>query len=232
MHSANPMRRWVLSCSVALLLLELSVTPVAQGTTPDAANQSITEFLKQDDSQHAYKARRRLEVVNGSRTAWLEAFTEFSPAMGFQYHVVSEGGSAWIRNMVLRGVLDGERDLIKKGETARSSLDRTNYFFHANGLEADGLASVRVLPRRKDRTLVDGTILLTVATGDLVRLTGRLAKNPSFWVKNVDIARSYARLAGVVVPVSLTSTAEVRLLGAATLRMSYVYSEIDGRRLP
>jgi len=113
-----------------------------------------------------------------------------------------------------------------------AALDRTNYFFHANGLEADGLASVRVLPRRKDRTLVDGTILLTVATGDLVRLTGRLAKNPSFWVKNVDIARSYARLAGVVVPVSLTSTAEVRLLGAATLRMSYVYSEIDGRRLP
>lgn len=225
------MGRWISQGAVAVLLLAINLPPTAQARGTDAADHSITEFLKQDDGQHAYKALRRLEAVNGSRSGWLEAATEYSPATGFQYRVLSEGGSGCIRNVVLRGVLDGEREAITKGETARSSLDRTNYLFQANGLSADGLANVRVLPRRRDRTLVDGTIFLTAVTGDLVRLTGRLAKSPSFWVKNVDIARSYARLGGVVVPVSLASTAELRLLGTATLHMRYVYSEIDGRRL-
>ena len=64
-----------------------------------------------------------------------------------------------------------------------------------------------------------------------VRLQGRLAKSPSFWVKTVDIVRTYKRIDGAVVPVALHTKAEVRFLGEATLRMTYVYSEIDGRPL-
>ena len=67
--------------------------------------------------------------------------------------------------------------------------------------------------------------------GDLVRLQGRLAKNPSFWVRNVEIVRSYKRIEGVVMPVTLDSTAHVRLFGPSSLRMTYVYSEIDGHRV-
>ena len=64
--------------------------------------------------------------------------------------------------------------------------------------------------------------------GRLVRLEGQLAKSPSFWIKDVEIVRSYDRIAGIVVPVALESKARVRFLGAATLRMTYRYSEIDG----
>jgi hypothetical protein len=67
------------------------------------------------------------------------------------------------------------------------------------------------------------------AYADLVRLEGRLAKSPSFWIKNVDIVRTYARIHGVIVPVALESTAQVRFHGDARLRMTYVYMEIDGR---
>ena len=91
------MYRWVSHGAVALLLLTLNLAPTAQATSPDAADQSIAQFLKQDDTQHAYKARRRLEAKNGSRTAWLEAVTEYSPTTGFKYHVVGEAGSSSIR---------------------------------------------------------------------------------------------------------------------------------------
>ena len=33
-------------------------------------------------------------------------------------------------------------------------------------------------------------------------------------------------------PVALETTAQVRMFGAATLRMTYDYSEIDGRPVP
>ena len=65
--------------------------------------------------------------------------------------------------------------------------------------------------------------------GELVRVQGRLAKNPSFWVNNVDIVRKYERIDGAVLPVAVESKANVRFLGPATFQMTYEYSEIDGR---
>jgi hypothetical protein len=56
-------------------------------------------------------------------------------------------------------------------------------------------------------------------------------KKSSFWVKNVNIVRAYERIDGNIVPVALATKAQVRFLGEATLRMTYVYSEIDGHRL-
>ena len=94
-----------------------------------------------------------------------------------------------------------------------------------------GLANVLLSPRRKEPVLVAGTMFLQQRDGILVRLEGRLAKSPSFWVKNVDIVRTYERIDGNVVPVALETKAQVRFLGEATLRMTYVYSEIDGQRL-
>ena len=70
-------------------------------------------------------------------------------------------------------------------------------------------------------------MFLTPADGDLVRLQGCLVKSPSFWIKNVVIVRTYER-DGIVLPVALTTTAQVRLLGEGTLRMTYAYHEIDG----
>ena len=95
-------------------------------------------------------------------------------------------------------------------------------------MDAEGLANILLSPRRRERVLVSGTMFLQPSDGDLVRVQGRLAKSPSFWVKNVDVIRSYERIAGAIVPVALESSAEVRLLGQAKLRMTYVYSEIDG----
>jgi hypothetical protein len=74
-------------------------------------------------------------------------------------------------------------------------------------------------------------MFLNPTDGTLVRLQGRLAKSPSFWLKNVDIVRIYERINGTVVPVALETKAQLRLLGTATLRMTYLYSEIDGQPL-
>ena len=197
-------------------------------TAPDAADHSIRQFLAQDDTQAPYRATRRLEARNGNRIAWLEAVTQYAPETGFRYEVTAEGGSNYIRTKVLRAVLDGERAVIADGETARSSLARTNYTFQANGIDDEGLANILLSPRRKERVLVAGRMLLQPDDGRLVRLQGRLAKSPSFWVKNVDIVRSYECIEGAVVPVALESTAQVRFLGTATLRMTYTYSHVNG----
>ena len=214
-----------------VILLVIAFASTVRATVPDAADQPIKQFLAQKETQRPYRAARHLEAENGNRKGWMDAITEYSPATGFRYEIVAEGGSDYIRSKVLKAVLDGERDVIVQGETARSSLTASNYTFHANGIDTDGLANVLLSPRRKEHVLVSGMMALNATDGALVRLQGRLAKSPSFWLKNVDIVRTYARIDGIVVPVVLETKAQVRLLGEATLRMTYDYSEIDGRHV-
>ena len=198
-------------------------------TIPETADHCIRRFLEQDDAQHPYRATRRLEAENGNRRAWLEAATAYSPSSGISYDVTGEGGSVLIRTKVLRAVLDEERDVISRGEAARSSLARANYTFQPAGIDDEGLANVLLSPGRKERVLVSGRIFLQPDDGSLVRLRGQLARNPSFWIRDVEIQRSYERINGVVVPVLLTADAQVRVFGPASLRMTYRYTEIDGR---
>src|SRR5688500_15163778 len=97
---------------LAASLLAMAVVAGAQPTTPDAADDSIRQFLAQDDAQPRYRGARRLMAENRNRQGWMEALTEYSPQTGFQYQITAEGGSSYIREKVLRAVLDGEREVI------------------------------------------------------------------------------------------------------------------------
>jgi hypothetical protein len=212
--------------AVALLAI---AAPRGWATIADGADDSIRQFLAQDDTQPAYRAERRIEAETGGRRGWMQAVTTYSPQTGFRYEITAEGGSGFIRNNVLRAVLDGERDVFAKGEAARSSLAPANYTLKANGVDTDGLVNVLLTPRRKERVLVDGSMTLRATDGELVCLKGRLAKSPSFWVKSVDIVRHYERIGGTILPVVLESKAQLRPFGTAALHMTYRYLEVDGR---
>jgi len=195
----------------------------------ESAEQSMKQFLQQGDGPRPYKATRRLEVRHGGSIGWVEAATEYSPATGFRYTITSEGGSGSLRDKALKPILEGEREAVAKGETSRSALAPCNYEFQVNGVDEHGLAKVLLSPKRKERVLVSGAMFLRPVDGELVRVQGRLAKSPSFWIKSVDIVRSYERIDDAVMPVVLETTAQVRMFGTATLTMTYDYSEIDGR---
>jgi hypothetical protein len=211
---------------VLSLLLVAGLAPTLLATPGE---DSLDRFLAHDARQPHYRGTRHLEAENGKRRGWLDIGTDYAPNTGFRYHITDEGGSDYIRKKVLKAVLDGERAVVAAGEDTRSSLARINYNFQTNGIDHDGLAHVLLTPRRKERALVVGVMLLRPDQGQLVRVEGRLAKNPSFWVRNVDIVRTYQRIGGVVVPVAMDSTAHIRLFGAATFRMTYRYAEINGQ---
>lgn len=214
-------------CALALATLVVPRTRAAESA--EAASYSFQQFLARDSQSHRYRALRRLEAENRGRTAWLDAWTTFVPGESFHYEIVSEGGSQYIRSRVLRALLEAEKEAVLSGEPNRSALAATNYEFESEGMDPSGLVKVGLVPRRKEGVLVAGAMFLKPHDGELVRIEGRLARNPSFWVKHVDIVRSYARIGGAVVPVALESRAQLRMLGPATMRMTYEYTEIDGQ---
>ncbi len=226
---SDPRRRIRAACLAAALLgMSPPARPAAAPPIEQNAVGAIRNFLARPWVAHQYSASRRLEASGSGHRAWLDVRTDFSVASGLLYEVTAEGGSGYIRSRVLRSLLDEEQRLIARRGESGVALTTDNYEFTPEGIDEEGLAIVRMRPLRKDRSLIAGRMFMTV-DGDLRRVEGRLAKNPSFWVTRVNVIRSYRRINGVLMPVSLNTTAQLRLLGASELRMTYRYSRIDER---
>ncbi|HEX5474403.1 MAG TPA: hypothetical protein VFX12_07065 [Vicinamibacterales bacterium] len=202
----------------------------ADGRSSDAGPAASRFLARHDPPLRSYRCYRRLHASSPrfGQEAWLTASTELDHGV-FRYRIVNERGSEYIRKKVLRAVLDHERELIDGGGAARGDLTRENYEFGAGGFDEDGARYVALHAKRKDVLLVNGRMVLSPDTDDLLRVEGRLSKNPSFWTSRVNIVREYGRVAGVRVPVSVTSTASIRFAGTGRLEMVYEYESVNGR---
>lgn len=241
--------RLALGIAVALastLVAQEAASPAAQ---PDDHGALLERFLShQVEPVVQYRGTRRLEAENGrfNVKGWMEVTTELSPERGLTWTVVSEGGSGYIRNKVLRRTLEGEVDVVRNSDPAKAALNESNYAFsptaasksddaktsaaHADPPEP-GLARLFITPKRKDMLLVDGALLLAAADADLVQVEGRLSKTPSFWTRSVEVVKRYARVGGIRVPVVTEYKGNMRIAGRSAFRMTYEYQMINGREI-
>lgn len=224
--------RFVTLAVVLVIAIATANGQTALELSGNAATTTIsTRFLERvPETLIAFRAQRRLDAHNArfNKHGWLHVRTELSPENGFTFDVIGEGGSSYIRTKVLRPILGGERDLISRGDVARSALTSLNYDITGEEAVAPGLVRLTVKPLRREMTLIDGAVFVTDSDADLVRVEGRLARNPSFWTTRVDIVRRYARVAGVRVPLSIDSVAHVRLVGTSEMTMTYCYEMVNG----
>jgi hypothetical protein len=219
-------------CLAALSVQSLAGAPEPAVPTSPAENVAVERFLADVERPPvAYHARRRLEASSSKlkESAWLEADTQYDPASGLSYSVVAQGGSERIQRRVLTAVLESEREHSTHLEWRKANLSRENYEFNFGGHAGDGMLRMQLMPRRRDPRLVFGSALLTAQSGNLVRVEGRLSKSPSFWVRSVSVSRSYSPIGGMMMPVSVESTADVRIAGMSVFSMTYEYHMVDGQ---
>jgi hypothetical protein len=229
------MRRAGLICS-ALLIAMTSGLAAGRETNgkaiTDAGQHAVLQrfFALPQTTVHELTAIRRLEARNDhfDKDAWMDVRTQ-EDATGFRYEVLGEGGSPYIRSNVFRPALQTEEKMWRDGDPARATFSLDNYLFEDRGAEESGLVWLGVTPRRKDLLLVNGSIFLRPEDGELVRMEGALAKNPSFWTKRVEVVRRYERIAGVRLPVWMQSTAAIRIAGKSTLITTYEYLSVNGQ---
>lgn len=219
------------SAAVPLAFIALTALATAEPASPPATIEPVLHrFLARADERLVeYRGTRRLEARNErlNLDGWMEVATELGEG-GFHYRVVSEGGSEMIRRRVFLSMLDNEEHLFATGNPERSSFTAINYELSPAATDEAGLVKLLAHPRRRDVTLIDGAVFVTDTDADLVRVEGRLAKNPSFWTKRVEVVKQYGRIGGLRVPVRIDSTAQMRLAGTSTLTMTYDYEMING----
>jgi hypothetical protein len=197
---------------------------------PRAAQPVEQPAVLDDAPLTEYRAYRRMHAVNEKfdKEAWLEAWTELD-ARGFRYEIVSQRGSEYVLEKVLRKILAREKELIDQGQADRADLSADNYEFTQPAAHGPGVRYILMKPKRKDMLLLDGRMVLSQDGGELLRVEGRLAKNPSFWTSMVNVIREFARLDGVRVPVTTESIAKLKFAGTSRMMVRYEYESINGR---
>jgi hypothetical protein len=177
----------------------------------------------------AYKAQRSLKagLISKGEYGWMEVMTEFTPEHGLTYTVLSEGGSPRIRNRALRNVLDREVEASRSADARAAAFSTDNYRYQLGGVLPNAV-QIGLMPRREDPRLINGLATMDQRTAELSYVEGDLAKNPSFWVRDVRIARRYSQISTVTLPVEFRSTARVRMFGPAEMHMTIAYLSIDG----
>ena len=179
----------------------------------------------------AYRAFRRLEAgrPDSDKHGWLEVWTEHRPGAPFTYTVIREGGSDYVRNKVLRGVLKGEAELLEHGKPLRAPIVPRNYTVEPGGITESGLTRLLLHPARRSEGVVRGAAFIEPDIGGIVRIEGRLVKSPSFWVRDVDVTWKFTRIGNDIVPTELSSSARVMFYGRQPFKMTYQYESVDGR---
>ena len=206
---------------------------VPQLPAPPPPGEAVLERFLAPDSQPLvqYRALRRLTASTrgGRMRATIEAWTSLDPVHGFTFQVVSEEGSPLICRHVLIAALEAEQKSQASSNHKEAALSAANYEFLDVNLVPQHLVKVDVRPRHKHVMLVYGSLFLDEQSADLVRIEGELSKRPSVWTRRVHILREYNRVDGAHVPVAMSSTADVLVVGASTFSMTYTYTEINGR---
>lgn len=198
----------------------------------DQVDSLIRRVVAQTTRTVSITARRELRAgtVSGKHKGWMTVETVMSAAGQFTWDVLEEGGSERTRNKVFRSLLETEEHTWREALGERSALTPANYEFLPLPHAAGEPVKIRLRPRRRESSLIDGTLTVS-SDGYPMVLEGQMAKSPSFWVKSVTVVKRYERFAGVALPVTIESLADLRFFGQATFTMRYHYLEVNGRHV-
>ena len=80
---------------------------------------------------------------------------------------------------------------------------------------------VHAVPKRKEMDLFEGKIWIDNQDFAIVKITGHLAKSPSFWIKQVDFVRDYHKIDGFWLLSREEAVSAIRIFGKETLTVDY-----------
>jgi outer membrane lipoprotein-sorting protein len=119
---------------------------------------------------------------------------------------------------IVRRVLENETALTR--DESATELSRRNYDFEFAGTEkmnGQDCYVLRISPKRNEKDMVRGQIWVDASTYLIRRIAGQLVKNPSWWVKDVQLTLDYSNVSGMWLHTATQAVADVRFLGRHTM---------------
>jgi hypothetical protein len=194
------------------------------------ANDVVTRMMERDNQRQSvfrgYTAARRYVLANprhhkrAEMVVRMKCFDDASK----QFETVSATGWGGARKHVFPRLLEGESEASRPDVRERSRITPENYSFVMAGTDNVNERPAYVLaitPKTQNKYLVQGRIWVDAADYAIVRIEGKPAKNPSFWIKSVHFVHTYRKSGSFWLPVSDRSVTDVRIFGATEVTIEY-----------
>jgi outer membrane lipoprotein-sorting protein len=205
----------------------LSAVTSASSQTADSLPSTdgvVARMLQSDAARRSqmtgYSAMRRYIAVNQDRRAEMVVQVDCSPDGSKQFKVISEQGSSSIRKHVFYKMLNEETMASRRVTRDDSRITPAIYRFNIVGqdtLETGSAYVLAIMPNTESKYLIDGRIWVSAKDYSIVRIEGRPAHDPSFWVHDVHFVHTYQRVGQFWFASSTHSTSEVRIFGRSEL---------------
>ncbi len=138
--------------------------------------------------------------------------------------ILSESGSAFMCNHVLKRLIKAENDASRQGERRQVSITPRNYNFKLAGYKQNAQGKFYVLdvtPKVKRKFLFKGRIWVDARNFAMVRIEGQPAKTLSWWTPKVNFVYQYKKVGEFWFPALNRTVTHVRLLGNSLLTIQY-----------
>ncbi|RZU35548.1 hypothetical protein [Edaphobacter modestus] len=210
--------------TLAIVLSAVTSASSQTGVSLPSADDVVTKMLRADIERRSelagYTALRRYVAVNQDRRAEMMVRVDCSPDGAKQFTIISEAGSGSIRKHAFSKMLSEETMASHRESRDGSRITPANYTFNMLGqdtLDTGPAYVLEILPRTANRYLIEGRIWVNAKDFSIIRVEGKPARDPSFWVHDVHFVHTYQRVGQFWFASSTQSTSEIRLFGRSEL---------------
>jgi hypothetical protein len=221
----------LVSAAVATQCAAQSSGPAVQ--QPLTSDQIVSEMVSHNKARAAalpdYSTRQICQLqyhgFPSSRSGEMVLQVRYTAGGKKEYALISESGSKFVINHVLKRLLDGEQEAQNGKNRQQTAITPDNYTFRLIGEKTtvDGRFYVlRADPKVKNKFVFRGQIWVDATDFAIARIVAEPAKNPSFWITDTKIKQQYAKFGSFWLPVQNESTSRIRVVGGtATLLIQY-----------
>jgi len=229
----GPARVWITVGLLFVSCLAAQDSRPAKSDTPKLGLDQILANLERRNVQRAASLegfegkriyRMQYRGFPSDRDGEIVVKVSFHTPNSKQFTVLSETGSRFVVDHILRRLLEAEEEAAKEDNRRDMALTRENYDFEFAGYEATatgGQYVLKLLPKKKNKFLYRGTIWIDATDFAVVRIAGEPGKNPSVWIKKTSIDHRYMKVDGLWFPAENHTESSVRLGGEAKLSIEY-----------
>jgi outer membrane lipoprotein-sorting protein len=221
-------------CLLALPLLSTSAACADSADSVPATTPTVAQIVAQmqshnlarnEDLKH-YQSLRHYEVhyhgFPANVDAKMEVEVDYDSASGKSFRIVSQSGSRFLCDKVLKRAVDSE-DEAQKNQSA-TALTSANYNFTLEGRDSvDGRPAyiLDVQPIAPSKFLYKGKIWVDARDFAVEKVEATPARNPSFWISQTLIRYTSAKNGEFWLPHQNRSETKVRIGGTAVFTIDY-----------
>ncbi|MDE3188253.1 MAG: hypothetical protein KGM96_12140 [Acidobacteriota bacterium] len=152
--------------------------------------------------------------------------TDYEKATGKNYTILSQSGSAIIRNLVLGTILDNEKRLNLPGNREGAWITSSNYEMklEGNGIQhVDGkdCLALALIPKRKTPYLIEGTLWVDAKDYSIVQIRGTSSRSASIFSGRTQMMRQYALISGFAQATHASAVSNTSLFGKTIVTIDY-----------